>query len=694
MASDPLAPVPPASLVLHRGGEELLLTKVPDRFTVQLVDPGALETVTATLGLAPGRPVAQGQLVEWVVPPEQLEATLTQARSLAAVQFASHVYSLQASPQTWLYLTDEITVQFAPTLSPPEQARCLEGLGLVEPTPLVGIPQAWVYRVGPQAPANPIKLAQTLMAQAGVLLAEPNVAIATALLYRPLDPLYAQQWHLSPQSSGEVAPNAHISVEGAWDLTRGSRSVVVAIADDGFDLDHPDLQGAGKIVAPRDLQAQNSVPLPRTADENHGTACAGLAIGEENQTGIVGVAPGCSFMPIRTTGYLDDSSMEGLFQWAMAQGAAVISCSWSPAAVYYPLSLRQRAAITQAATQGRGGLGCVILFSAGNANRPVSGTLQEQGWPRNALQGATTWLSGFAVHPDVLAVSACTSLNRKAAYSNWGSHISLCAPSNNGAPSMALPQVGSVATGPVLSQRLPGRGMVTSDRLQGAGYDPSAFTDGFGGTSSACPVAAGVAALVLSVNPDLTARQVRQILEQTADKITDPNPDPQLGLRHGTYDRQGHSLWFGYGRVNAQRAVQRALALRWAPTGSGRPVELREEGPIPIPDDRATPLVRSLRVGDRGTVQAITVGLAIDHDYLGDLTMTLTPPHGAPILLQGRTLGQQQHLRHHYTLSTTPALRTALNRPALGDWRLTITDHAPGHRGTVLQWQLLLVVGG
>ncbi|NJM85356.1 MAG: S8 family serine peptidase [Leptolyngbyaceae cyanobacterium RM2_2_21] len=86
--------------------------------------------------------------------------------------------------------------------------------------------------------------------------------------------------------------------------------------------------------------------------------------------------------------------------------------------------------------------------------------------------------------------------------------------------------------------------MVTSDRSDAAGYSTGAYTTGFGGTSSACPVVAGVAALVISVNPYLKAYEVRRILQETADKIVDSSTDPQLGFKYGTYDDKGHSFWF------------------------------------------------------------------------------------------------------------------------------------------------------
>ena len=683
---------PESGLILHRGGEELLLSRVGDRFTTRLTEPTAVEEVRSLITPLAIRPVAQGQLVEWQVSTDRLEDTLAAARQSAWVQFASRVYRLDASPRTWLYLTDQLTVQFAPEVMA-EQIRVLVTRhGLAIEQPLEGIANTFVCRVTSAAIANPLKITNQLMRLNEVLTAEPNVVMATAPQYRPTDDLFRQQWHLTTVASSLVTSNAHISAEAAWDLTRGTRSVVVAVCDDGFDLNHPDLQGLGKIVGPKDLKAQDAVPLPDATTDNHGTSCAGLAIGEENARGIVGVAPGCALMPIRMTGFLDDASIEGIFRWAMQQGAAVISCSWSPAAIKYPLSLRQRLALTLAATQGRNGKGCVIVFSAGNANRPVNGTVNERGWPRNALSGQAEWLSGFAVHPDVITVSACTSLNRKSAYSNWGRDVAVAAPSNNGHPTVSLPETGSIKTGPQIATATPGRGMITSDRTGTAGYDRDAYTSTFGGTSSACPEVAGVAALVLAANPLLTAREVKQILQQTADKITDTTPDPQLGTRYGTYDQRGHSQWFGYGRVNAHRAVTEAKRRLWQGRTYTRTVEFRDELKMPIPDNRATGLHRTRQVRATGQVQDLTIHVALAHDYLGDVEVHLQLPTDQELLLQGRTLGNQQQLDHQYNVQNTPILTWAIGSRAAGTWGLRVSDRSPGHTGQLLSWRLTLAL--
>jgi subtilisin family serine protease len=692
-----ITPQPPASShlgrILQRGGEELWVEPVADRFTTQLQSSEAFAPLRHHLNPVGVRAVAGGQLIEWQLSPARLEPFLALVRQHPWVKFASHVYRLAESPQTWVYLNDQITVQFAPGTPVDRIEAQLADLGLVVDQRLPGMPVIVIARVTAAARENPIKLANRLVQDSHVRVAEPNVVVETSGLYRPVDDRYPQQWHLGHQGGAGLAPASHIHAEAAWNITRGSRSIVIAISDDGFDLGHPDLQGAGKLVAPIDLQDQDAVPLPLKQNENHGTAVAGLAIGEENGSGIVGVAPGCAFLPIRTTGFIDDVAIEQLFTEAMERGADVIACSWSPASNYFPLTLRQQHAITRAATAGRQGKGCVIVFSAGNANRPLQGTVDEVQWPDHVLSGPTQWLAGFAIHPDVIAVSASTSLGKKAAYSNWGEAIAVAAPSNNAPPTVTLGRVGTVATGPTLHQNLPGLGMVTSDRTAASGYSQDGYTNRFGGTSSACPVVAGVAGLMLSVNPNLTARDVRDILQTTADKIVDDAADPQLGLRYGTYDNRGHSRWFGYGKVNALRAVQAAQQRAFA----GRRIQLVVQGDnspsLEIPDGQAAGIDSAIAIDRTGVVQDLHIRVAIDHDFLGDLSLTLIAPSGHQVMIQSRTLGNQSSLRQTYTLANTPGLTWMIGQPARGNWRLQVIDHVPSATGRLLSWELTLGLG-
>ncbi|PZO16753.1 MAG: peptidase S8 [Leptolyngbya foveolarum] len=682
--------------ILQRGGEELQLYKIRDRlsFCLQSVDSAsdAISRLTArwqprqTKDITPQAIGQNSALFEWQLPAQQVDAALESLRDSPEVLYASHVYEMALSPGTYLYLANQLTVQFTEGLSVMQVEALAQPLGLVRSHSLSGDRNTHCFFVGPNARKNPLKIANELTRYPDVLLAEPNIIIETASLYRPSDPRYPEQWHLYHRGGSSLAPNSHVSAEKAWDITRGSRAITVAVTDDGFDLNHPDFQGAGKIVAPRDLKHRDGLPVPEEA-ENHGTAVAGVAIAEENGEGIVGIAPGCSFMPIQTTGFLDDASVEQLFDWAIEQGADVISCSWSPASVYFPLSRRISRAINRAATQGRGGKGCVVVFSAGNANRPLAGKVEESGWPQNLIRGLTDWLSGFAVHPDVITVSASTSLNQKAAYSNWGRNISVAAPSNNAPPNMAL-SAGVFDTGPPIRQALAGRAVLTSDRTGPQGYTLDDYT-GFGGTSSACPLVAGIVGLMLSVNPDLSAREVKQILQVTTDKIIDKDPDPQLGQKYGTYDKDGHSLWFGYGKVNAYQAVKVSQARALSDRALHQTITATNSASTPIPDNDPRGLLSAVEVSDRGLLQDLKVFIQAEHEFLGDVSFTLLSPSDESILIQSRTLGRQTRLQRTYSLVSTPAIRRLLNTEIRGRWQLQVVDHVAGHTGRLKKWELV-----
>lgn len=682
-------------IILQRGGEELRLRKVRDRLTLCLMDLEALQPLSAQFqprqvqNITPQSTDQSPIILEWQLKANRLEETLDTLRKSLAVLYASHVYELEMSPGTYVYLANQLTVQFSEGVSITKIEAIAHRLGIIRSHALSDSGNTYCFIVGPAARQNPLKIANQLVRHPNVLLAEPNIILATAPLYRPTDDRYPEQWHLHHrENSADLAPNSHISAEKAWDITRGSRSVVIAITDDSFDLAHPDLQGTGKIVAPQDLKNRDNLPIPVADYENHGTAVAGVALAEETGEGVVGVAPGCSLMPIQTTGFLDDSSIEKMFDWAVSQGADVISCSWSPAAVYFPLSRRISRAINRAATLGRGGKGCVVIFSAGNANRPVEGKVEESGWARNLFKGVTSWLSGFAIHPDVITVSACTSLNQKAAYSNWGRHISVTAPSNNAPPNMSLSE-GTFDTGPPIRSRLVGRAVLTSDRTGSKGYSRSDYAR-FGGTSSSCPLVAGVVGLMLSANPDLSAKEVKQLLQSTTDKIIDKDPDPQLKQKHGTYDSNGHSFWFGYGKVNAFKAVKAAKdmalsdrALHTTLTANNRTVML-------IPDDDPRGIFSSIDITGSGKLQDLKIYIQAEHEFLGDLSFTLQSPLGQSVLLQSRTLGRQTRLQRTYSLVSTPALRRLLNREVKGRWRLQVIDHVSGHTGQLKRWELVL----
>lgn len=538
--------------VLWRGGRGIPVEKQEDRFTVIAPTTEQIQQLRQVRGVQHIKRVSRHV---WKVETTQTErdSVMVAMRSDAFRAVAHHAYKPVGAEGTVYYLTDKIVV----TLTKKATTAQIEAMLARHKLRLIkeyALPSTVLVQVTTASRANPLKIANRLAAEKIVTHAEPNLVNRHASAYTPSDGLFKRQWHLHARRGPQLVAEASVNVSTAWDVTRGERDIIVAIIDDGFDIDHPDFQGAGKIVQPRDFVDGDAKPFPGGQDY-HGTPCAGVAIAESNGRGVVGAAPGCAFMPVRISMAEDDDQTAEIFQ-EVAEHADVISCSWGPPPVYAPLHTLVKDTLAQLARRGgRRGKGCVICFAAHNYNAPIKD---------HTLTNVVRWMdgstmrttrdrieNGYAAHPDVIAVAASTSLNRKAVYSNWGVEVSVCAPSDNWHPLDS-------------NAYTPGRGIWTTDNeAVGDGFTSnSRYTGAFGGTSSATPLVAGVAALVLSANPELTALQVKEILESTADKIVDTSIDPITGKSFGSYNRKGHCQWFGYGKVNAGKAVAEAVRRR------------------------------------------------------------------------------------------------------------------------------------
>jgi subtilisin family serine protease len=542
---------------LWRGGRKIPLEKLDDRFTVMPAGRDQLERLKKAPGVRSIKPVTN-QVFKVETTFNERDRTMTTVRSDAFKTVAHHAYRPADSDGTVFYLTDKIILQFKPETSAERIDALLAKYGLKLLKEYEGQPNTFLVQVTATSGENPLKVANRLAEEEGVASAEPNMVNRFQAAYLPEEYYFKRQWHLNAKKGSQLVAAASVHAPEAWDITRGERSIVLAVVDDGFDLDHPDFQGPGKVVFPKDYVDGDSAPFPSSEfGDYHGTPCAGVALAEMNGRGVVGIAAGCAFMPVRIPLSADDDLLIEIFE-EVGRHADVISCSWGPPPVYAPLSTPVYRAFTRLAERGGPrGKGCVICFAAANFDAPVSDPVNSGGFiwldsdsetPRKTTGEI---LNGLAAHPNVIAVAASTSLNKHAAYSNWGDEISVCAPSNNFHPLDPW-------------QYVPGRGIWTTDNeAYGQGFTAhSRYTGQFGGTSSATPLAAGVAALVLSANPELTAAEVKEILQSTAEKITDDDPDIVLGVNHGQYDPRGHCGWFGFGKVDAAAAVAEAKRRR------------------------------------------------------------------------------------------------------------------------------------
>jgi subtilisin family serine protease len=439
-----------------------------------------------------------------------------------ATRFAGRVLVDEKSREPVLY-TENLFVKFS---DGKDRDQCLDVLREAGLTVKRELP----YAANAYFVAAPEGTGQRVFEIADELLRRDDVEYCHPELVRPLGrrAISSQQWHLKATTVDNQWVNESANVEAAHTITEGE-GVTIAVIDTGIDIDHEEFSGPSKVVAPRDTSANDANPRPSRRAEKHGTACAGVACAS-GRFGASGVAPRAKLMPIRMISQLGSQAEAEAFYWAAENGADVISCSWGPADGYWkdgtdpihnmqvPLPDSTRLAIDYAVTNGRGGLGCVVFFAAGNGNESVDN-------------------DGYASYDRVLAVAACNDRGRRSVYSDYGEAVFCAFPSND------LPWPEKDRPAPLTP------GIWTTDRTARAGYSDDDYTNSFGGTSSACPGAAGVAALVLSSNESLRWDAVRDLMRRSCDRI-----DPE----RGKYDEKGHSHLYGYGRLNAEKAARSA----------------------------------------------------------------------------------------------------------------------------------------
>jgi subtilisin family serine protease len=342
-----------------------------------------------------------------------------------------------------------------------------------------------------------------------------------------------EQWHLENRglAPGQVR-GEDVGARRAWRTTEGRRAVVVAVLDDGVDVDHPNLKQRiwknpktdspdrkGRDFFLPDDHPDHYNPRPKEfthpydemrGNDIHGTPCAGVIAAAGK--GAYGIAFRCRVLPVKIFHadlLAEDERVADAIRYA-AVNADVLSCSWSG-----PRSTDVELAVADAGRLGRGGRGAAVFCATGNDDGRV-------GYP--------------AADPDSIAVGASTDGAVRAAYSNYGPEVDLVAPSSGGAEAIFTTDVANP----------PGRGFNLGVAERGG--EDGLHTNEFGGTSSATPLAAGVGALVLSVLSDLSRDELRSLLQGTAEKIGDP----------ADYGPDGRSDLFGYGRVSAERAVAEA----------------------------------------------------------------------------------------------------------------------------------------
>lgn len=333
--------------------------------------------------------------------------------------------------------------------------------------------------------------------------------------------LYPQQYYLNNTGQNGGTAGIDINVVPAWNITNGNSNIVVAVIDQGVDRNHEDI--GNRVVDGYTIRNPLGLGAPQNENDldskGHGTACAGIIGASNNTIGIRGIASNVNILPVNIvpdlafidgwgrliSGFGSNIEIAQAINWAWHR-ADILSNSWGGGLNSNEIV----SAIDSARTYGRNGKGTIVVFASGN-NYPNT---PDVSFPGN--------VNG------VITVGAINKSGTIWNYSQRGASMDLVAPTGN------VNLQGDVTT---------------TDRMGVFGYNNNGnYLNNFGGTSAACPQVAGVAALMLSANPDLTEAQVRSTLQNTA---------RDLGA-------SGFDNTYGYGLVNASAAVNAIL-----PTISG-----------------------------------------------------------------------------------------------------------------------------
>ncbi len=496
------------------------------------------------------------------------------------------------------------------------------------------------------------------------------------------DPFRFAQWHL--QNTGGSAFSSHSGVAGQdlnvlpvhSDGVFGT-GVRVAVSDTGLEIAHPDLQSNIWNGASRDYTQSypwvgNPTPPTSTSGGDHGTAVGGvIAARGWNGVGVRGVAPQVSLAGFN---YLDDRVTQ--------TSALLVDQAYGPFDIFnyswgsdldeddvVPQSFKDQ--VRSAVVSGRGGRGSLFVKAAGNEFKPDS---------------AHDWMTrdsnadAFNTLPEFIVVGALSAKGLKSSYSSVGSCLWISAfggEFGDNDPAIVTTDRTGCSKGYAKSGAT-----LNSFESGGSGNTNCDYTSTFNGTSAATPMIAGVIALILEANPNLSWRQVKHILAATASSVDtafvpianrSSEPSGYVWDQGWVTNAAGFAFhnYYGFGKVNAAAAVQMARAglANWKPQQS----VTEDSGSInlSIPDRSTLGASVSLQVIQNWIVEAIQLEVTADHTYTGDLGIELTSPSGTKSIL----FHANNSFRDNQNLAAMPLLSNAFyGEASSGLWTFKIID--------------------
>ena len=484
------------------------------------------------------------------------------------------------------------------------------------------------------------------MQQSGEIeVAYPLVERQMIPRWTPNDTYFSDQWHLVNTGQDNGVAGEDVNITGAWNSVKGT-GVVIGIVDDGLEWGHADLSANYESSLDYDYCNYDGDPTPSGWDA-HGTAAAGVAaaIGN-NGLGVSGSAPDASLAGLMLIACGNSDSDEANALSHLNNDIDIYSNSWGPSdngnilGYAGPLIL---AAFEDDAYNGRNGLGNVITWAAGNG----------------LSNDDDSNLDAYANSRFTISVTAVDHDGDQTDYGEPGANVLIASPSDGS-----------------------GVGITTTDLEGNSGYTNDDYTSNFGGTSSATPLVSGVVALMLEANPNLTWRDVQQILVESARK----NDASDSG-----WNSNGAGLEFnhkyGFGVVDAGHAV--SLATSWTTLG---PEVNVSSGQITvsqsIPDNApTTPVTSTHTISESLVVESVEVIFDADHPYRSDLDVTLISPDGTESELVNYFANRDSNNDYNEWLFSSVQHWGEIST---GTWTLEVYDDGNNDVGTWNHWELVI----
>lgn len=470
----------------------------------------------------------------------------------------------------------------------------------------IGLLDAYLFKINPSI-RDSFDI-QALRNEEDVIYSERQVLLQRSKRIEFTDPLFKDQWHLNNDAN-----LTHINVEGAWELGYTGEGVVLAVVDDGIETTHGDIKDNFIQNASYNFNFDNNNVSPRSSIDYHGTSVAGCAAArDDGEICGVGVAYRSSISGIvLLQGPITDAIEAAALQHRIDIND-IYSNSWGPTDNAQNLvgpGFLAKMALEKGIREGRNGKGSIYVWAAGNGG----------------IKGDNCNYDGYASWRKSMTISSVSPTGTTPSFAENCSSILAVTPSTG----------------------------IRTSRIN------NVCTNTFSGTSASAPIGAGVIALILQANPNLNWLDVQRVIVETSVKVDE---------NHADWVQNGAGYWvshrYGYGLLDATRAVNRAIELKDEPSMTEVSViyQVNVNSNFLGSDEYVVNILQTF------VIHHVEVEINLLHPKSGDLQIELISPSGTKSVLA------EFHADMHSNIQWTYTTKLLWGETSYGEWKLKITE--------------------